>query len=287
MNKSFPDSVKVQKETNGLTLENGLELYDAHFHVCSFPGIFNVAGMLDASKVSKAAVLAVTVPLNWHDVPGEDLYTPDFVDRMGVDLTQNPMMMLLKALHPERIFGFGGLYHTLPGGTAKSIDFAEQAKKLIDMGFDGIKMLEGHDWARRKLPYKLDDERYFEFYKFLEDNSVPVTLHTSGPWDDPSSTQEEKEDCYRVVYNVLNKFPCLHFIFAHFLFIDFDIDRATRILDRWDTVSFDLTPHWGLYKSFMNDTESWGQFFEKYQNRIISGNKVPNSLTVITFLSNV
>ncbi len=54
------------------------------------------------------------------------------------------------------------------------------------MGFDGVKMMEGKPNRRKLLARRLDDPIFDGYYRFAEENGVPLTLHLADPayfWD--------------------------------------------------------------------------------------------------------
>ena len=91
------------------------------------------------------------------------------------DLLQNTMCALCKVLHPETTYAFGGLEYI----TGR--DNLTQVKNLREMGFDGIKMLEGKPTTRAALGRALDDTVYDAFYDYLEATAFPVLFHIADP----------------------------------------------------------------------------------------------------------
>ncbi len=64
---------------------------------------------------------------------------------------QNPDALLFKVLRPGRYFAFGSLRHPRSGSVQDPLPYEEQARRLIAMGCDGMKMLEGKPTVRKKL----------------------------------------------------------------------------------------------------------------------------------------
>ena len=50
-----------------------------------------------------------------------------------------------------------------------------------------------------------------------------------------------------------------------------DIDRASKYLEKWPSVNFDVTPGMEMYVNFSKRPDEWRDFFIKYQNRILFG----------------
>lgn len=196
--------------------------------------------------------------------------------------------MLAKALRPTDTWTFAGLDYDAPGHEESGLDFAAQARRMWEMGADGMKMLEGKPNTRRDTGMALDDPRYDSYYRYLQDNSIPILFHVADPeefWDadkapafakehnwlytDPSFPS--KEQLYRETESVLTKFPRLRVVFAHFFFLSADLGRASGFLDRWPSVCFDITPGSEMYYNFSKRAAEWCEFFVKYQDRIVFG----------------
>jgi hypothetical protein len=83
-------------------------------------------------------------------------------------VAHNALYALIKAMYPGRLYAFGSLYYPpggFPGGHA---DFADQARRWIDAGMDGMKMEEGKPTTRRRTGIPLDSPLYDEYYRYLE-----------------------------------------------------------------------------------------------------------------------
>ena len=193
-------------------------------------------------------------------------------------MNENLIAALAKALYPDKIYAFGGLHHQWPGVSEDDLDYAGQARRLRDIGFDGIKMIEGKPTIRRNLGRPLDSEIFDDYYGFLEAEQFPLLLHVGDPagmWN-PSSLYSDssyigREELYSEADGVLAKFPELRIIFAHFYFMSNDMERSAEFLDKWPNISFDLTPGQTMYVHFSKELEKWREFFIKYQDRILFG----------------
>lgn len=184
-------------------------------------------------------------------------------------LNENLVAALCKAHYPKQIFSFGGLHYHLPGVPSQNINLEKQARTLIEMGFDGFKMLEGKPSIRKELDHRLDDKRYDGYYSFLESEKLPLVLHVADPWE--TEQPSEIKSIYEELYGVLKKFPNLHIIFAHFLFYGSVLDRAEQLLDSFPNVSLDLTPGPDMYVQFSKYPDKAHNFFVKHQDRIVFG----------------
>ncbi len=243
-------------------------LIDSHLHMWSAAGIETI--------------------LRIRDDCGLDAYAFMSLSQYGLPhMAQNVDGFLLKAMDPDRAFIFGGLHYDLPGVAPNEIDPAEQARRLIDIGCDGIKMLEGKPGDRKRLGIPLDAPMYDEYYAFLQAEKVPVVFHVADPeefWDldaMPAFAREHgwfydetfptKEQLYAETEGVLKKFPQLNVILAHFFFMSADAERAAAFLDRYPNANFDITPGSEMYFNFSKRPDVWRKLFTKYQDRILFG----------------
>jgi predicted TIM-barrel fold metal-dependent hydrolase len=233
---------------------------DGHFHLHSevirTDFVANLGEIMQACRVVSIAIACCTAARG----------------RLG----DNLMAALAKAAYPKHVYTFGGVAHHLPAVPEECIDLSAQARKLIRIGFDGIKMIEGKPSVRGALGYPLDAPLYDEYYAYLESEQIPLIWHVGDPVGFWASQAVDpgvpgREELYREVDRVLDRFPNLRIIFAHFFFLSDDLERAARFLDRHPAVSFDLTPHSDMYVDFAQDPEQARTFFVKYQDRILFG----------------
>lgn len=232
------------------------------------------------------------------------------IDKLGVMslscagesyVAQNLLCALAKIMYPEKIYAFGSLYYPEDSAGVTGTDLLEQAVRLKQLGFDGMKMLEGKPDTRKKTGLPLDSPVYDKYYAYLEAEGIPVTYHVGDPkifWDEenaPEWAKKEgwtytdgsfvsKEALYDEVSGFLRKFPGLKVTFAHFFFMGEEgIARASDFLDQWPSVCFDVTPGIEMYGSFSENPEKWREFFIKYQDRILFGsdNGLDESLVYI------
>ncbi|MFW6029638.1 MAG: amidohydrolase family protein [Halanaerobiales bacterium] len=201
--------------------------------------------------------------------------------------TQNLINLSVKRTDQDNIFVFGGLIHKLPGDS-EPLSFVEQLQKLIAIGVDGIKMIEGKPTVIKELGYSIDDLKYDKFYSLLENKAIPLLMHVGDPatfwqrekipdwalenaWFYGDGTFPELEELYLQVNYILERFPDLNLILAHFYFMSDDIDSAAGFLDTWPNVKFDITPGFEMYSNFTKEPDRWHQFFTRYQDRILFG----------------
>jgi predicted TIM-barrel fold metal-dependent hydrolase len=247
---------------------NKTTLIDSHLHMGSADGIDNILRVKKDCGLSAFAFMSLSQSSQ---------------ERMA----QNVAGLLLKALHPKEAFIFGGLHYHLPGRPFTDIDAAAQARRLVEIGCDGIKMLEGKPTVRKDLGIPLDAPLYDEYYGYLQDAQVPLLFHVADPetfWDPAAcpawakksgwfydSTFPTKQQLYHETEGVLRKFPRLKVVFAHFFFLSADVGKAADFLERHPCANLDITPGSEMYFNFSQHSEAWHDFYTKYQDRIFFG----------------
>lgn len=183
------------------------------------------------------------------------------------------------------ISAFGSLHHH---DIYEDIPYEKHVEKLLDMGMDGMKFLEMKPDFRKTLTEGVNSKKYDKMFSLLEERKAPVLMHVNDPeefwdlqkiqknhlergWFYGDGTYLSNQEIYDEVFEMLDKHPRLNVTFAHFFFMSNNIDEATRIMEKYPNVRFDLTPGTEMFKGFSKDTDAWHKFFEKYSDRILYG----------------
>jgi hypothetical protein len=99
-----------------------LQIIDCHIHIRgTMSSIANMIDVMRACNLSGMNVLSVA-------------------SQGGENTTQNVVGLLSKALYPGQMYAFGALQYSLPGDHQNHPSFAEQTRRLMQMGADGMKM---------------------------------------------------------------------------------------------------------------------------------------------------
>lgn len=165
--------------------------------------------------------------------------------------------------------------------------YLSEIKRYHAMGCDGIKMLEGKMTLHRKIGRRLSDSVFDKFYAYAEENSLPIIMHLGDPlanWDKSKMSQyaiehgwycdendPTREDLRTEVAEVLEKFPNLTLIMAHFYFMGDELERAAAMMDKYKNLHFDLTPGGEMFVEFTKNYDNARAFFEKYSDRLLYG----------------
>jgi hypothetical protein len=165
--------------------------------------------------------------------------------------------MLCKALHPDKFYVFGGLDHNTTEVRAGNHNYLQQARTLIELGVDGLKMWEGGFFIRQQTGLSLDSPVYDEYYSLLESEGLPVLYHVNA---------EYRPEIDRM----LPKHPNLKIIFAHFYGGARDPAGLRRFLERWPNVYVDLTPG-RIFRGLSDNRDDARKLFVDHQDRILLG----------------
>jgi hypothetical protein len=204
----------------------------------------------------------------------------------------------MKARHPHLFYVFAGLNHAekLSQGRVRTPNLAEQVDGFVDMGCDGLKMIEGKPTSRQQMDVAVTDPYFADYWARVEELGIPIVWHVNDPeefWDPeriPGWAKErdwgygpddaQKEQLYAEVDEVLDRHPDLNIVFAHFYFLSADLDRAARFLDQHPSVCFDLTPGIEMLYNLSHDVDASREFFNRYAERIVYGTDLSSGLTV-------
>jgi len=246
-----------------------IPVIDCHMHVTSIREASNVLEIVSEAGYHGASLLSI-------------------IDYKRVNF--NPDVLLLKALHPEMFYAFGSLDYSFIFTGSRPQPLREQVDRLLNIGFDGIKMVEGKPVCRKLLKIRFDDPFYEDYFQRLEDTGLPLLFHVADPeefWDPEKvpvwaktqgwfydQTYPPKEQFYEEVETVLEKHPRLKVVFAHFYFLSADMEAASSFLEEHENVHLDLTPGIEMYHNFSMKKEAWREFFMKYEDRILFGTDI-------------
>ena len=241
-------------------------IIDAHTHILhSNDGLDYLVEITDGYGYQRANLLAA-------ESYSEEGYT---------GATQNSQALLLKACRPDW-WAFGSLNH-------RDGDLGGQLGALIDLGFDGLKMIEGKpDTYKRLGSHPINGPEYDAVYAAAQEAGFPLLMHVADPpelWDEENAPDFAREhgwlyigegypsleELYAQVEDILTRFPRLTVIFAHFLFLSNDRERAASFLERHPNALFDLTPGTEMFQNFAKDPAAWREFFLKFQDRLVFG----------------
>ncbi|MBR3961489.1 MAG: hypothetical protein IKK13_04695, partial [Clostridia bacterium] len=144
------------------------------------------------------------VDSHWHSYPwadenGKDFYTviDEYQKRLGLaglnicsipvyhDLgpAQNVLPLLYK-LHNPTAYAYGGLVYTdkpVKFPQPEGFDMLTQYNELMEMGFDGIKMLETKPAEQKEYQVRINDPYFKDFFAAVEKDGTHMIWHVADP----------------------------------------------------------------------------------------------------------
>lgn len=257
-----------------------IPVIDCHMHITSIEETANVLEIVSKTGFHRVSLLSM-------------------INEKRINY--NPDVLFIKALHPEMFYAFGSLDYSFIFRKKPVQPIQDQVDRLLNIGFDGIKMVEGKPTCRKLLKIGFDEPFYKGYFKRVEETKMPLLFHVADPeefWDPekvPGWAKEQgwfydqtyppKEQFYREVDRVLCNHPDLKIIFAHFYFLSANIEAASNLLENYKNVNLDLTPGIEMYYNFSMKIEAWREFFVKYQDRILFGTDIFGGEKVETALT--
>ncbi len=247
-------------------------MFDAHVHYAKSHGDEALEAILKENGASRVALQCI---------PQMDT------------LPTTPDALRFKRRHPDSCYVLGELSRLAyirfqRDEAALSDSLLTQAKRLMDAGCDGIKMLEGKPDIRRKFPIPdFDSAAWAPFWAYAEKEGIPLTLHLNDPpefWDksrmNPYAIKEGwfyGPDCvsnqaqYDQMARVFSRHPGLHMQLAHFYFRYDDLPGLAGMLTAHPNLRLDLTPGIEMYYSLSAQAEAARAFFARFATRILFG----------------
>jgi predicted TIM-barrel fold metal-dependent hydrolase len=202
----------------------------------------------------------------------------------------NPVALVAKARNPKQVFVFAGLDYTFLASDydlGLALSMPRQVDRLMEMGCDGIKMINGKPNARKHNGIAVNSPIYDAYFTKMEEVGFPILWHVNDPeefWD-PANAPEwatapgwvydetfpTKESLYQETHAVLKKHPNLRVLYAHFHFLSADLPRLDTLLETYPNVSVDLAPGIEMFHNFTANLNASREFFIKWQDRIVFG----------------
>lgn len=206
------------------------------------------------------------------------------------DVNNNIMCAFYK-LANENTYAHGGLtYPSYPVDVVNTngMDPLTQYNELMEIGFDGIKMLEGKPSVYKWVQVPLCDPYYAAFFAAAEKDKTHILAHINDPaefWDPAKATKENIEkgwyygggehihynDMYAQIDRLLEAHPELHLTLAHFYFRSESPEVLEEMFRKYKNVGVDLTPGGEMYVGFRKRPEYFRDFFIRYADRIQFG----------------
>lgn len=200
----------------------------------------------------------------------------------GTDVTNNLMCAIYKLINKDTFAHAGLLYDRYPMGNSlpEDMDFVTQLNELEEIGFDGIKLIEGKPTMHRTIGKNLLHPEFDKFFKAAEERGTHLIFHVNDPiefWTQEGldyygdDTFAKNEELYEQAYKILENHPNLKVTFAHFFFKSEHPEDLEELFAKYPNMCVDLTPGWEMYLSFYERKDFFKEFFNKYSKRIVLG----------------
>lgn len=207
------------------------------------------------------------------------------------DVSNNIMCAFYKLANKDT-FAYGGfIYPSYPANEDEmkkaDMSLTAQLDELNEIGFDGIKMLEGKPNLYARVGKELDSDFFDEAFAKMEREGTYLLMHAVDPssfWENGTEETIAKgwfygdrtkfphyTDLYNQVDNFLAKHPKLNICLAHFFFCSENPEKIENMLEKYKNLTFDITPGGEMYIGFNKRYDYFKDFFTKHQDRIIFG----------------
>ena len=254
-------------------LFNGMTVVDGHLHMHNFEskdGVLFIDGFERyRNKYGFKGLNIASLPSGMRDV------------------SNNIMCAFYKLAH-EGTFAHAGLIYNKNPRDCEGMDPLTQYNELMEIGFDGIKMLEGKPNLYKIINIPLCDDFYYDFFKACERDNTHILMHAVDPeefWEEDKVDEETKqkgwfygdgthvsrEEIYSQVDALLEKHPRLTLTLAHFFFCSKRPEKLVEMFEKHENLAVDITPGGEMFVSFNEDYEYFRAFFERYSKRILFG----------------
>ncbi len=202
----------------------------------------------------------------------------------------NIMCALYKIAHPNTYAhgGFDHIIYPITEDMPKGMDLITQYKEMMEIGFDGIKLIEGKPTALKPLGGDLNHPALDKLYSQLEKDGTHIVFHINDPidcWDKSKTSQTfidlgwfygdgtypTFEGLYEQALKLFGNHPNLNVTLAHFFFCGDTPNRVIELFEKYPNLCVDLTPGCEMYHSFERQHDYYKEFFKKYSDRILLG----------------
>lgn len=170
----------------------------------------------------------------------------------------------------------------------KDMDAVTQYKELMEIGFDGIKLLEGKPTEHKRIGKNLHHPELARLYNEMEKDSCHVIMHSNDPdefwdvnrapdwavnagWTYTDGTYSSYEEIQEQTIKILKSCPNLKLTVAHFFFLSKEPQLLESLFKKYSNFCVDLTPGGEMYVEFEKNYYYYKDFFNKYSDRLIFG----------------
>ena len=205
------------------------------------------------------------------------------------NVCNNIILGFYKIARPNTYVHAGIEYIEVPIDNMPSgLDAVTQYRELMEIGFDGIKMLEGKPTEHKRIGKDLNHESIVPLYKEMEKDGTQLIMHVNDPdefwdlnrapkwaidagWTYTDGTYSSYEEIKRQTIKILETCPNLNLTLAHFFFSSKEPWELEELFAKYPNLCVDLTPGGEMYVEFEKNYDYYKSFFSKYSSRLIFG----------------
>ena len=171
---------------------------------------------------------------------------------------------------PEKIDAGDGAY------------LVDEVNKMIELRYDGIKMMDGKPVTRRRWqPLGVNHPYFSDYWKYVEEIKIPITIHCVDPlgyWSpghpDDYRDLGTQEDFFQQPLEVMERHPNLQINFAHFFFMGPNLQRLGKLFDRYPNMHVDMAMGQEFLYYMSDNPDASREFCIKYADRIMYGTDI-------------
>ncbi|MBO5373991.1 MAG: amidohydrolase family protein [Clostridia bacterium] len=204
------------------------------------------------------------------------------------NVCNNIMCALYKLAHP-RTYAHAGVDHIswpISENMPEGMDLVTQYRELMEIGFDGIKMLEGKPSHHKRNGGDLSTPPLARLFAEIEKDGTHLLLHSNDPeefWHENMKSQVKEgwwygdgtyashEEIYAQTEKVLENHPNIKVTLAHFYFCGKRPERLEALFEKYPNLCVDITQGGEMYHAFEANQEYFKDFFIRYSDRILLG----------------
>lgn len=205
------------------------------------------------------------------------------------NVSNNIMLGFYKLARPNTYVHAGIELIEIPiDNMPSNMDALTQYKELMEIGFDGIKMLEGKPTEHKRIGKNLNHKELNKMYQQIEKDGTQIIMHVNDPdefwdlnrapqwaidcgWTYADGTFTSYEDVRDQAIKILEDYPNICMTFAHFFFCSKEPEILEDLFKKYPNFCVDLTPGGEMYVEFEKNYDYYKNFFNKYSDRLIFG----------------
>lgn len=204
-------------------------------------------------------------------------------------LTSGDPALYIKTKYPGMFYAGGFVPSTSATHRLPNVNWKNYIYSLVKAGFDGTGEMTSKP-VPREQHQPFNGEYYKGLWEYCESIGFPILCHVADPeefWFEEKApiwakkrnwiyreNYPSKEELYTEMGTILDKYPNLKIVLAHFHFLSANLDSAANFLDKYPNTNFGLSLGIEFMYNMSRRRDDWRNFFIKYQDRILFGTDI-------------